>query len=195
MVGLALGLLTGPAWAGRSDEAKPALEGGSAPTVPAEARPWTLRADVAMLNTRDGAFVARGEGGLTIGRFVTSRLSLEGTAALASPGYPGTAWSAMANARWDLLRTASGHDALTLASGPLLVMNNGVHGTTPLAHGEVAYVHRASFGLTVLVAVGENMALTNSDYVAPPTCWLSCAQEIHRGDLMSEVRLGAGWTF
>ncbi len=102
----------------------------------------------------------------------------------------------MANARWEPLRTANGHHALTLAGGPMVLVGNGVHGTTPLAHAELAYVYRAAVGLTLLVAGGANMALTDSSYVAPSGgCFLGCAEELHRGDLLPHLRPAVGWTF
>ena len=108
---------------------------------------------------------------------------------------PDSAWSAMANARWAPLRTGNGQHALTLAGGPLVVVNNGVHGTTPLAHAELAYLYQAPFGLTVLAGVGLNMALVDSGYVPPDSCFLSCPSEIHRGDLLRQARVAVGWTF
>jgi hypothetical protein len=130
--------------------------------------------------------------GLTAGRFVAPRLSIEGTLLKGSD----TSWSGMASARWEPLRTKSGRHALSLAAGPMVLVGNGVHGTTPLAHAELAYIVRAPEGFTVLVAFGENMALTSSSYVAPSTgCFLSCPEELHRGDLLPELRFAVGWTF
>jgi hypothetical protein len=122
---------------------------------------------------------------------VAARLALEGTLMDGPYG----AWSAMANARWAPLRTGNGRHALTLAGGPLGVVNNGVHGTTPLAHAELAYLYQASFGLTVLAGIGLNLALVDSGYVPPASCSLDCPSEIHGGDLLRQARLAVGWTF
>jgi hypothetical protein len=156
------------------------------------ARPWVVRAEGAMLDTHAGSIGPHVEVGLTAGRFVATRLSMEGTLMKG----PDASWSAMAGARWEPLRTENGRHALTLAAGPMVLVGNGVHGTTPLAHAELAYIVRAPDGLTVMVAFGENMALTDSSYVAPAAgCFLSCPQELHRGDLLPHVRLAVGWTF
>ena len=78
----------------------------------------------------------------------------------------------------------------------MMLVGNGVHGTTPLARAELAYVYRAPFGLTALVAYGLNMELTDSSYVAPAGgCFLSCPEELHRGDLLPNLRAAVGWTF
>jgi hypothetical protein len=155
-------------------------------------RPWVVRAEGAMLDTHAGSIGPHLEVGLTAGRFVATRLSIEGTLMKG----PDASWSAMANARWEPLRTENGRHALTLAGGPMVLVGNGVHGTTPLVHAELAYIVRAPEGLTVLVAFGENMALTDSSYVAPAGgCFLSCPEELHRGDLLPHLRLAVGWTF
>ena len=155
------------------------------------ARPWVVRAEGAMLDTHAGSIGPHVEVGLTGGRFVAARLSIEGTLMTGSDS-----WSAMASTRWELLRTENGRHALTLAGGPMVLVGNGVHGTTPLAHAELAYIVRAPEGLTVLVAFGENMALTDSSYVTPAGgCFLSCPEELHRGDLLPQLRLAIGWTF
>jgi hypothetical protein len=173
-----------------------ALE-GEAPTVAGAAssdfptHPWMVRAEGAMLETRTGSIGPDVEVGVTAGRFVMARLAVEGTVMDGPYG----AWSAMANARWAPLRTGNGQHALTLAGGPLVVVNNGVHGTTPLAHAELAYLYQAPFGLTVLAGMGLNMALVDSGYVPPDTCSLGCPSEIHRGDLLRHARLAVGWTF
>jgi hypothetical protein len=155
-------------------------------------RPWVVRAEGAMLDTHAGSIGPHVEVGLTGGRFVAARLTIEGTLMKG----PDASWSAMANARWEPLRTENGRHALTLAGGPMVLAGNGVHGTTPLVHAELAYIVRAPEGLTVLVAFGENMALTDSSYVAPAGgCFLSCPEELHRGDLLPHLRLAVGWTF
>jgi hypothetical protein len=155
-------------------------------------RPWVVRAEGAMLDTHAGSLGPHVEVGLTAGRFVAARLSIEGTLMKG----PDTSWSAMANARWEPLRTESGRHALSLAAGPMVLVGNGVHGTTPLAHAELAYIVRAPGGLTLLAAVGENIALADSSYVMPAGgCFLSCPEELHRGDLLPHLRLAIGWTF
>jgi hypothetical protein len=190
-VSTGLATLGGPARAATGEGETPTAAETAAPNV-TNARPWVVRAEGAMLDARAGALGPHVEVGITAGRFVVSRLSVEGTLM----DGPDASWSAMAAARWDLLRTANGQHALTLASGPMVLVGNGVHGTTPLAHAELAYVFRAPYGLTMLVAGGANMALTDSSYVAPSTgCFLSCPQEIHRGDLLPHLRAAVGWTF
>ena len=169
----------------------PAAAQSAAPNV-TPSRPWVVRAEGAMLDTRSGSIGPHVELGVTVGRFVAARLSVEGTLM----DGPDTAWSAMANARWDALRTESGRHALTLAAGPMVLVGNGVHGTTPLAHAELAYVYRAPVGLTALIAGGANMALTGSGYVPPPGgCFLGCPGELHQGDLLPHLRAAVGWTF
>jgi len=164
---------------------------GIAPSPTSSTRPWMVRAEGWILETRTGSIGPGVEVGVTAGRFVAARLALEGTLMDAPDG----AWSAMANARWAPLRTGSGQHALTLAGGPLVVVHNGVHGTTPLAHAELAYLYQAPFGLTALAGVGLNMALADSGYVPPASCLLDCPSEIHRGDLLRQARLAVGWTF
>jgi hypothetical protein len=177
--------------------ARAAEPGGEPPTVAGSAstslptHPWIVRAEGAILETRTGSIGPDVEVGVTAGRFVTSRLAFEGTLMDAPDG----AWSAMANARWAPLRTGDGQHALTLAGGPLVVVNNGVHGTTPLGHAELAYLYQAPFGLTVLAGMGLNLALVDSGYVRPASCSLDCPGEIHRGDLLRHVRVAVGWTF
>ena len=193
VVGFSTGLMTlgGPARAA-TGEGETTTATGTATLNVTSARPWVVRAEGAMLDTRTGSIGPDLEVGITGGRFVLSRLSVEGTLM----DGPGAAWSAMANARWEPLRTANGRHALTLAGGPMVLVGNGVHGTTPLAHAELAYVYRAPVGLTLLVAGGANMALTDSSYVAPSGgCFLSCPEELHRGDLLPHLRAAVGWTF
>jgi len=167
----------------------PTVAGAVSSNLPT--RPWMVRAEGWILETRTGSIGPGVEVGVTAGRFVAARLALEGTLMDGPDG----AWAAMANARWAPLRTGNGQHALTLAGGPLVVVNNGVHGTTPLAHAELAYLYQAPFGLTVLAGVGLNMALVDSGYVTPDSCLLDCPSEIHRGDLLRQARLAVGWTF
>jgi len=158
----------------------------------AVARPWVVRGEGAMLDSRAWSIGPHVEVGLTAGRFVAPRLSIEGTLMKG----PDASWSAMSSARWEPLRTENGRHALTLAAGPMVLAGNGVHGTTPLAHAELAYIVRAPEGFTVMAALGENMALADSSYVPPAGgCFLSCPQELHRGDLLPQLRLAVGWTF
>jgi hypothetical protein len=158
----------------------------------AAARPWVVRGEGAMLATHAGSLGPHVEVGLTAGRFVAARLSIEGTLMKG----PDASWSTMASARWEPLRTENGRHALTLAAGPMVLAGNGVHGTTPLAHAELAYIVRAPDGFTVMAALGENMALADSSYVPPAGgCFLSCPEALHRGDLLPQLRLAVGWTF
>ena len=179
----------GAARAAVPEEETPTVAGAVSSSFPA--RPWMVRAEGWMLDTRTGSIGPNVEVGLTAGRYVVARLALEGTLM----DGPNGAWSAMANARWAPLRTGNGRHALTLAGGPLVVVNNGVHGTTPLAHAELAYLYQAPFGLTVLAGMGLNMALVDSGYVPPASCFLDCPGEIHRGDLLRQGRVALGWTF
>jgi hypothetical protein len=179
----------GAARAAVPEEETPTVAGAASSDFPT--RPWMARAEGWILETRTGSIGPDVEVGVTAGRFVAARLALEGTLMDGPYG----AWSAMANARWAPLRTENGRHALTLAGGPLVVVNNGVHGTTPLAHAELAYLYQAPFGLTVLAGMGLNMALVDSGYVPPDSCSLGCPGEIHRGDLLRQARLAIGWTF
>jgi len=179
----------GAARAAVPEEQTPTVAGAASSTFPT--RPWMVRAEGWMLEARTGSIGPNVEVGVTAGRFVASRLALEGTLMDGPDG----AWSVMASARWAPLRNGNGQHALTLAGGPLVVVNNGVHGTTPLAHAELAYVYRAPFGLTALAGIGLNVALIDSGYVPPASCFLSCPGEIHRGDLLRQARVAVGWTF
>jgi len=105
--------------------------------------------------------------------------------------------------------TANGRHAFTVAGGPFVEVDNVAHGTLPFAHGELAYVYRAPFGLTVLGGGGLNMALASSPYVTPTTAPCDdsgdaitfCidlgpdAQEMHAGDTNLHLRLAVGWQF
>jgi hypothetical protein len=180
-----------PALATPAEAEPPSAAQAPSPSVTA-ARPWVVRGEGAMLDTHAGSIGPHIEVGLTAGRFVATRLSIEGTLMKG----PDTAWSTMASARWEPLRTDNGRHALTLAAGPMVLAGNGVHGTTPLAHAELAYIARAPEGLTVMAAFGENMALADSSYVPPAGgCFLSCPEELRRGDLLPQLRLAVGWTF
>ncbi len=193
VVSTMLALLGGPARAraATNEVETPRAAEPTAPNVIA-ARPWAVRAEVAMLQTRSGSIGPHVEVGITAGRFVARRLSLEGTLM----DGPDSSWSAMAIARWEPLRTENGRHALTLAGGPMVLVGNGVHGTTPLAHAELAYVYRAPAGLILLVAGGANMALTDSSYIPPTSgCLLSCPGTLHQGDLLSHARAALGWSF
>ncbi len=189
VVSIGIALCGGAARAAVPEEETPTVAGAASSEFPT--RPWLVRAEAWILETRTGSIGPDVEVGVTAGRFVAARLALEGTLM----DGPSGAWSAMANARWAPLRTGNGRHALTLAGGPLVVVNNGVHGTTPLAHAELAYLYQAPFGLTALAGVGLNMALVDSGYVPPDSCLLDCASEIHRGDLLRQARLAVGWTF
>ena len=110
------------------------------------------------------------EVGLTVGRDLTPRFSVELTgSAREVDNDHRRSWSALAAVRWAPLASANGRHALTIAGGPFLEIDNVVHGTLPFAHAEVAYVYRAPVGLTVLAGGGPNVALASSPYVAPPS--------------------------
>jgi hypothetical protein len=189
VVSVGIALSGGAAWTALPEAETPTVAGAGSSDFPT--RPWMVRAEGWILETRTGSIGPDVEVGVTAGRFVVARLALEGTLMDGPYG----AWSAMANARWAPLRTGNGRHALTLAGGPLVVVNNGVHGTTPLAHAELAYLYQASFGLTVLAGIGLNLALVDSGYVPPASCSLDCPSEIHGGDLLRQARLAVGWTF
>jgi len=186
-----LATLGAPAHAAAREGEPPTAAQTPAPSI-TTARPWVVRAEGAMLATQDGSLGPHVEVGITAGRFVLPRLSLEGTLM----DGPDRSWSAMAKARWEPLRTADGWHALTLAGGPMVLVGNGVHGTNLLGHAELAYIVRAPGGLTLMVAGGVNIALTDSSYVPPSGgCFLSCPQELHRGDLLPDLRVALGWSF
>ncbi len=131
--------------------------------------PWLVRVETDLVDMRDNWLNVPGlETGLTFGRDLTSRASVELTASMRDPGSPNASWSAQAVARGVLLANRTGHHALTLAGGAFVEIDHPIHGTVPFAHAEVAYVYRSSFGLTALAGLGPDLALATSRYVAPP---------------------------
>lgn len=173
--------------------------------------PWLVRAESSLVGMRDNWLGMPGlEVGLTLGRDLGAGFSVEltGNAREANGAY-GRSWSTMAALRGVVAATANGRHAFTVAGGPFVEVDNIVHGTVPFAHGELAYVYRAPFGLTVLGGGGLNMALASSPYVTPTTS--SCddtgdgnffcidlgpdAQEMHAGDTNLHLRLAVGWQF
>jgi hypothetical protein len=173
---------------------------------------WLVRAEGSLVSMRDNWLsVPLPEVGLTLGRTLTPRLSVELTGSARELGNDQRrSWSALGAARWVLLASAGGQHALTVAGGPFLEIENAVHGTVPFAHGELAYVFRVARGLTVLAGAGVNIALASSPYVAPPSACAGAntgdsptfcidlgpdAQEIHAGDASAHFRLAFGWQF
>ncbi len=174
--------------------------------------PWLVRAESSLVGMRDNWLGMPGlELGLTVGRDLGAGFSVEltGSAREADGDYR-RSWSTMAALRGVVAATANGRHAFTVAGGPFVEVGNVVHGTVPFAHGELAYVYRAPFGLTVLGGGGLNMALASSPYVTPTTepCDDSggdaitfCidlgpdAQEMHTGDTNLHLRLAVGWQF
>jgi hypothetical protein len=185
--------------------------GAEPPVLSAVARPapglWLVRAEGSMVNMRDSWLgLPQPEVGLTLGRGLTSRLSVELTGSVRAPeNDQRRSWSALAAARWILAANTTGRHALTVAAGPLFEIGHVVHGTLPFAHAELAYVYRAPFGLTVLAGAGPNVALASSPYVAPPRTPCDpndlCldfgpdAEPIHRGDMLGLMRVAVGWQF
>ena len=172
--------------------------------------PWLVRAEGSLVDMRDNWLNIPGpEVGLTVGRDLASRLSLELTGSARNPDSNHRSWSALAAARGVIVANRTGRHALTVAGGPFFEFGHPVHGSMPFAHAEVAYVYRSSFGLTVLAGGGANIALATSRYVEPPpaSCpdsgdaFVFCidlgpdAQEIHAGDRIAHVRLAVGWQF
>jgi len=172
--------------------------------------PWLIRAEGGFMPMRDswlGILVP--EVGLTVGRDLLPRVSVELTGNVREPGGgERQAWSAAAAARWVAVANATRRHALTVAAGPFIEFDNVVHGTMPFARAELAYVYRSSFGLTALAGAGLNMALATSSYREPPP--VECptgdspsfcldlgpdAQEIHAGDMLPHMRLALGWQF
>jgi hypothetical protein len=173
-------------------------------------RPWLVRAEGSLVDMRDNWLGIPGpEVGLTVGRDLTSRLSLELTGSAREQDSSRRSWSALAAARGVVLANRTGRHALTVAGGPFFELDHPVHGSMPFAHAEVAYVYRSSFGLTVLAGGGVNVALATSRYVEQPPA--SCqdggdaivwcvdfgpdAREIHAGDRTGHLRLAVGWQF
>ena len=174
-------------------------------------RPWRVSAEGSLVNMRDNWLqIPTPEVGLTVGRDLTARLSVELTGRVREVENARRSWSAMALGRGVLAANATGHHALTIAGGPFFEIDNPVHGTIPFAHAELAYVYRSSFGLTVLAGAGPNVALASSSYVTPPSPCANdnsgdgnsfCidlgpdAQELHAGDITAQLRLAVGWQF
>lgn len=172
--------------------------------------PWLIRAEGSLVDMRDNWLgIPTPEVGLTVGRDLLSRLSVELTGSAREVDSPHRSWSALAAARVAVARNATGRHALTFAGGPFFELGNPVHGDMPFAHTEVAYVYRAPFGLTVLAGGGVNVALATSRYVEPPPtkcpdggdAVVLCidlgpdAHEIHAGDRVVHARLAVGWLF
>jgi hypothetical protein len=169
---------------------------------------WLVRVETSVMGMRDSWLgIPVPELGLTLGRDVGRRVSFEVTGSVReADSNSRRSWSVLAAGRWAPVVTANGRHALTVAGGPLLEIDNVVHGTIPFAHAELAYVYRAPFGLTILAGAGPNMALTSSSYVTPPS---RCApdgdsfcldlgpdaQELHAGDVTASARLAAGWQY
>lgn len=175
-------------------------------TVPGH---WLVRAEGSLVAMRDNWLsLPAPEVGLTVGRDLTSRFSVELTgSAREVDNNHRRSWSALAAVRWAAIASASGRHALTIAGGPFLEIDNVVHGTLPFAHAELAYVYRAPMGLTVLAGGGPNIALASSSYVTPPSpCDTTSSQnlcidlgpdahELHAGDASLHLRLAVGWQF
>jgi hypothetical protein len=173
-------------------------------------RLWMVRAEGSLVEMRDNWLGLPGpEVGVTVGRDLERRVSVELTGNMREPNSGRRSWSALAAVRLVAVASARGRHALTVAAGPFLEIANVVHGTLPFAYAEIAYVYRAPFGLTVLVGGGPNIALASSSYVTPPSqcstnggdsvtfCGLSGpdAQEMHAGDANVHLRLAVGWQF
>ena len=171
--------------------------------------PWLVRTEGSLVGMRDNWLgLPAPELGLTVGRDLAPRFSVELTGSMRDPTSTHRSWSALAAARVAVLASATGHHALTVAAGPFFEIDNYVHGTLPFAHAEVAYVYRAPFGLTVLAGGGPNIALASSPYTPPPptpcgngdspTFCIDLgpdAQPIHAGDANLHLRLAVGWQF
>jgi hypothetical protein len=187
---------------------------GDAPAVASSigvgSGPWLVRAEGSLVDMRDNWLNVPGpEVGLTVGRDLTSRVSLELTGSARNPDSGHRSWSALAAARGVVVANHTGRHALTVAAGPFFELDHPVHGSLPFAHAELAYVYRSSFGLTALAGGGMNLALASSRYVEPPPA--SCpdggdaivfcidlgpdAREIHAGDMTGQLRLAVGWQF
>jgi hypothetical protein len=174
------------------------------------AGPWVVRAEGSLVDMRDDWLGIPGpEVGLTVGRDLTSRVSVELTGSSRHPNTDKSSWSAMAAARAVIVANRTGHHALTVAGGPMVEIAHPVHGTLPFGHAELAYVYRSSFGLTALAGAGVNVALASSAYVQPPptSCpgdgdaFVFCldfgpdTREIHGGDTSGTMRVAVGWQF
>jgi hypothetical protein len=197
--------------AAATDAQAPALSGAAAARVGnVGPGPWLVRAEASLVEMRDNWLdIPVPEIGLTVGRDLAPRLSVELTGSAREVDSDHRSWSVLAAGRVAALRNATGRHALTIAAGPFFELGNPVHGDLPFAHTEVAYVYRAPFGLTVLAGGGLNIALATSRYVAPPPtkcpdggdAVVLCidlgpdAQEIHAGDTTVHARLAVGWQF
>ena len=172
--------------------------------------PLLIRAEASLVDMRDSWLgLPQDEVGLTVGRDLTSQISVELTGSVRQVGNDQRrSSSALAVGRAVVVANATGRHALTVAGGPFLEVGHAVHGTLPFAHTELAYVYRAPVGLTVLAGGGVNFALASSPYVAPPPT--ECpegdsptfcidfgpdAQEIHAGDRTLHTRVAVGWQF
>jgi hypothetical protein len=211
---VALALLIAPVAASAADGRRPEVDPAPSSTVetiavsPPARRDWVVRVETSVMAMRDSWLgIPVPELGLTLGRDVGRKVSFEVTGSVREVDSKSRrSWSALAAARWAPVVTANGRHALTLAGGPLLEIDNVVHGTLPFAHTELAYIYRASYGLTILAGAGPNVALASSSYVTPPS---RCApdgdsfcldlgpdaQELHAGDVIVSARLAAGWQF
>ena len=192
----------------RSPASMPAVSTTTAGAVPG---PWLVRAEVQLVGMNDNWLnLPLPEVGLTVGRDLTSWLSIELTGALREvDNERRRSWSALAAARWFIEGGINQRHALTVAAGPLVEVDNVVHGTVPFAHAELAYVYRSAFGLTVLAGAGPNVALASSSYVTPMSSPCGSggdspgfcvdlgpdARELHAGHASAHVRLAVGWRF
>jgi hypothetical protein len=193
-----------------ADAAAPGADPSTLSSAAGPARgPWLVRAEGSLVDMRDNWLgIPQPEVGLTVGRAVTPRFSVELTgSARRVEDNQRRSWSAMAVGRGVLAANATGRHALTIAGGPFVQIGHPVHGTLPFAHAELAYVYRAPFGLTFLAGGGPNVALASSPYVTPPSTPCPTdgssfcldfgpdAEEIHAGDVTGLVRLAVGWQF
>jgi hypothetical protein len=206
---IAASLLFAAATAAAADAEAPAVA-SAASTAPGH---WLVRAEGSLVAMRDNWLsLPEPEVGLTVGRDVAPRFSLELTGSAREVGNDQRrSWSALAAGRWAAIASRDGQHTLTIAAGPFLEIDNFVHGTLPFAHAELAYVFRAPRGgLTVLAGAGVNVALATSPYVTPPSPCPNpntgdsptfCidlgpdAQEIHPGDASIHLRAAVGWQF
>lgn len=193
------------AGAASDPEAGPTVSNASSGTE----RPWRISVEGSLVPMRDNWLgIPTPEFGLTVGRDLTERFSVELTGRAREVEEARRSWSAMALARGVLIANGNNHHALTVAAGPFLEIDNSVHGTIPFAHAELAYVYRSSLGLTAMVGGGPNVALASSSYVSPPsrctdrgdgsTFCLDLgpdAQELHAGDITVQLRAAVGWQF
>jgi hypothetical protein len=205
VVATSLFLTAATAAAAPADAEAPALS-STPKTAPSH---WLVRAEGSLVAMRDNWLsLPSPEVGLTVGRDLTSRFSVELTgSAREVDNNHRRSWSTLAALRWAAIASASGRHALTVAAGPFLEIDNVVHGTIPFAHAELAYVYRAPMGLTLLAGGGPNVALASSSYVTPPSrCDTTSSQnlcidlgpdahELHAGYASLHLRLAVGWQF